>query len=178
MNKFTPGIQIKENGIEIGPDLFSTSDVIFKKLKKFSAFFLCLLCTCIPGTFLGTPVHLTFQNGSCVLKAVQLAKWWYLFLDLSTAKLYLWERSQMIGNCVQMSVFNLLTNSMSVNGQVYDIANQHTGFLKHFIYEKTLSRSDSPTCDQDISRIKYTRGANFTKLCRRHRETSTTNETD
>ena len=29
----------------------------------------------------------------------------------------------MIENRVQMSVFNLLTNSMSVNGQVYDIAN-------------------------------------------------------
>ena len=79
----------------------------------------------------------------------------------------------MIENCVQMSVFNLLTNSMSVNGQVYDIANRHPGFHKHFICEETLSHSDSPTRDQDISRIKYTRGANFTKLCMRHRETST-----
>ena len=81
----------------------------------------------------------------------------------------------MIENCVQTSVFNLLTNSMSVNGQVYDIANQHAGFHEHFISEETLSRGDSPTHDQDISRIKYTCGANFTKLCRRHRETSTTN---
>ena len=56
------------------------------------------------------------------------------------------------------------------------MANRHTGFCKHFICEETLSRSDSPTLDQDISRIKYTRGANFTKLCRRHRETSTTND--
>ena len=79
----------------------------------------------------------------------------------------------MIENRVQMSVFNLLTNSMSVNGQVYDIANQHAGFGKHFICEETLSRSDSPTRDQDIGRIKYTCNANFTKLCRRHRETST-----
>ena len=78
----------------------------------------------------------------------------------------------MIENHVQMSVFNLLTNSMSVNGQVYDIANWHAGFRKHFICEETLSRSDSPTRDQDISRI--THGANFTKLCRHHRETSTT----
>ena len=81
----------------------------------------------------------------------------------------------MIENHVQTSVFNLLTNSMSVNGQVYDIANQHAGFRKHFICEEILSRGDSPTLDQDISRIKYTRHANFTKLCRRHRETSTTN---
>ena len=80
----------------------------------------------------------------------------------------------MIENRVQMSVFNLLTNSMSVNGQVYDIANRHTGFRKHFICEETLSCGDSPTRDQDISRIKYTCGANFTKLRRRHRETSTT----
>ena len=36
----------------------------------------------------------------------------------------------MIENCVQTSVFNLLTNSMSVNGQVYDIANRGTlGFV-------------------------------------------------
>ena len=55
-------------------------------------------------------------------------------------------------------------------------ANQHTGFCKHFICKETLSRSDSPTCDQDISRIKYTRCANFTKLCRHHRETSTTSD--
>ena len=82
----------------------------------------------------------------------------------------------MIENCVQTSVFNLLTNSMSVNGQVYDIANRHTGFRKHFICEETLRWGDSPTPDQDTSRIKYTRGANFTKLCRRHRETSTTFE--
>ena len=80
----------------------------------------------------------------------------------------------MIENRVQTSVFNLLTNSMSVNGQVYDIANWHAGFCKHFICQETLSRGDSPTRDQDISRIKYTHGANFTKLCRRHRETSTT----
>ena len=80
----------------------------------------------------------------------------------------------MIENRVQMSVFNLLTNSMSVNGQVYDIVNQHAGFHKHFICEETLSHSDSPTGNQDISRIKYSCGANFTKLCRRHRETSTT----
>ena len=82
----------------------------------------------------------------------------------------------MIENPVQTSVFNLLTNSMSVNGQVYDIANQHAGFCKHFVCEETLSRSDSPTGDQDISRIKYIHGANFTKLCRHHQETSTTNE--
>ena len=65
---------------------------------------------------------------------------------------------------------------MSVNGQVYDTANRHTGFHKHFIckLKETLSHHDSPTGDQDIRRIKYTRGANFTKLCRRHRETSTT----
>ena len=63
---------------------------------------------------------------------------------------------------------------MSVNGQVYDTANWHAGFCKHFICKETLSRSDSPTRDQDIRRIKYTCGANFTKLCRRHRETSTT----
>ena len=100
--------------------------------------------------------------------------WWYLFLDLSAAKLYLRERNQMIENRVQTSVFNLLTNSMSVNGQVYDIANWHAGFRKHFICEETLSHGDSSTRDQDISRIKYTHGANFTKLCRRHRETSTT----
>ena len=81
----------------------------------------------------------------------------------------------MIENRVQTSVLNLLINSMSVNGQVYDTANQHTGFHKHFICEETLSCSDSPTCNQDISRIKYTCGANFTKLCMRHRETSTTN---
>ena len=81
----------------------------------------------------------------------------------------------MIENHVQMSVFNLPTNSMSVNGQVYDIANWHTGFHKHFICEETLSHSDSPIRDQDISRIKYICGANFTRLCRRHRETSTTN---
>ena len=80
----------------------------------------------------------------------------------------------MIENCVQMSVFNLLTNSMLVNGQVYDIANQHAGFRKHFICEETLSHGDSPTCDQDISSIKYTCDANLTRLCRRHRETSTT----
>ena len=80
----------------------------------------------------------------------------------------------MIENCVQMSVFNLLTNSMSVNGQVYDITNQQAGFGKHFICKETLSHSDSPTGHQDISRIKYTPGANFTKLCRHHRETSTT----
>ena len=30
--------------------------------------------------------------------------WWYLFLDLSTAKLYLQEKNQMIENRVQMSV--------------------------------------------------------------------------
>ena len=80
----------------------------------------------------------------------------------------------MTENRVQTSVFNLLTNSMSVNGQVYDIASRHTGFRKHFICEETLSHSDSPTRHQNISRIKYTPGANFTKLCRRHRETSTT----
>ena len=55
--------------------------------------------------------------------------------------------------------------------------NQHAGFCKHFICEETLSQGDSPTYDQDISSIKYTRGANFTKLCRRHREMSTTNVT-
>ena len=98
-----------------------------------------------------------------------------MFLDLSAAKLHLWEQNQIIENRVWMSVFNLLTNSMSVNGQVYDIANRHAGFLKHFICKETLSHGDSPTWDQDISRIKYTRGANFTKLCRCHRETSTTN---
>ena len=113
------------------------------------------------------------------------------------------------------------------------MANQHAGFCKHFICEETLSRGDSPTWDQDNSRIKYTSvadlhtkvsgmcppqqdqilsflhmfspkstcvrgwqplqwglappppptgnpgsapacGANFTKLCRRHRETRTT----
>ena len=102
-------------------------------------------------------------------------QWWYLFLDLSAAKLYLLEQTRMIENCVQTSVFNLLTNSISVNGQVYDIANQHTRFCKHFICEETLSHRDSPTGNQDISRIKYTRSANFTKLCRRHRATSTTN---
>ena len=80
----------------------------------------------------------------------------------------------MIENRVQTSVFNLLTNSMSVNGQVYDIANRHTGFRKHFICKETLSQGDSPTRNQDISRIKYTCGANFTKLCRCHREMSTT----
>ena len=80
----------------------------------------------------------------------------------------------MIENRVQTSVFNLLTNSMSVNGQLYDIPNQHAGFHKHFICKETLSHSDSPTRDQDISRIKCTHGANLTKLCRRHRETSTT----
>ena len=73
-----------------------------------------------------------------------------------------------------MSVFSLLTNSMSVNGQVYDIANWHAGFRKHFICKETLSCGDSPTCDQDIRRIKYTCSANFTKLCRHHQETSTT----
>ena len=56
----------------------------------------------------------------------------------------------MIENRVQTSVFNLLTNSMSVNGQVYDIANRHAGFHKHFICEETLSHSDSPTRHQDI----------------------------
>ena len=105
---------------------------------------------------------------------VLCSQWWYLLLDLSAAKLYLWEWNQMIENCVQISVFNLLTNSMPVNGQVYDIANRHTGFRKHFICEETLSWGDSPTHDQDISRIKYTHGANFTKLCRRHQEMSTT----
>ena len=69
----------------------------------------------------------------------------------------------MIENPVQTSMFNLLTNSMSVNGQVYDIANWHTGFRKHFICEETLSHCDSSTGDQDISKIKYTCGANFTK---------------
>ena len=83
----------------------------------------------------------------------------------------------MLENRVQMSVFNLLTNSMLANGQVYDIANRHAGFGKHFICEETLSHGDSPTHDQDISRIKYTCGANFTKLCRHHQETSTTKET-
>ena len=53
----------------------------------------------------------------------------------------------MIENHVQTSVFNLLTNSMSVNVQVYYIANRHAGFRKHFCQE-TLSRSDSPTRDQ------------------------------
>ena len=99
---------------------------------------------------------------------------WYLFLNLSAAKFYLQERNQMIENRVQTNVFNLLTNSMSVNSQVYDIANRHAGFRKHFICKETLSHGDSPTHDQDISRIKYTCGANFTKLCRRHREMSTT----
>ena len=74
----------------------------------------------------------------------------------------------MIENRVQTSVFNLLTNSVSVNGQVYDIANRHAGFCKHFICKETLSHSDSLTRDQDISRIKYTSGANFTKLCSHH----------
>ena len=69
---------------------------------------------------------------------------------------------------------NLLSNSTSVNGQVYDIANWHAGFRKHFICKETLSHGDSPTHDQDISRIQHTHGADFTKLCRRHRETSTT----
>ena len=73
----------------------------------------------------------------------------------------------MIENHAQTSVFNLLTNSMSANGQVYDIASQHAGFCKHFICKETLSHSDSPTHDQDISRIKYTHSANFTKLRRR-----------
>ena len=57
---------------------------------------------------------------------------------------------------------------------LWAMANQHAGFCKHFICEETLSCSDSPTHDQDISRIKYTRSANLTKLCRHHRETSTT----
>ena len=52
-------------------------------------------------------------------------------------------------------------------------ANQHAGFCKHFICKETLSPGDSPTHDQDISKIKYTCRANFTKLCRRHREMST-----
>ena len=82
--------------------------------------------------------------------------WWYLFLDLSTAKLHLWEQNQIIENRVLMSVFNLLTNSMSVNGRMYDIANRHAGFPKHFICKETLSCGDSPTHNQDISRIKYT----------------------
>ena len=56
-------------------------------------------------------------------------QWWYLFLDLSAAKLYLREQNQMIENRVQASVFNSLTNSMSVNGQVYDIANWVLGFV-------------------------------------------------
>ena len=106
----------------------------------------------------------------CIYKSLAF----YLFLDLSSAKLHLREGNQIIENRVQTSVFNLLTNSMSVNGQVYDTANWHAGFCKHFICKETLSCGDSPTCDQDISRIKYTRGANFTKLCRRHQETSTT----
>ena len=59
---------------------------------------------------------------------------------------------------------------------LWAMANQHAGFCKHFICEETLSHSDSPTGDQDISTIKYTCGANFTKLCRRHRETSTTSD--
>ena len=42
----------------------------------------------------------------------------------------------MIQNRVQTSVFNLLTNSMSVNGQVYDIANRHAGFRKHLSAKK------------------------------------------
>ena len=77
-------------------------------------------------------------------------QWWYLFLDLSAAKLYLRERNQMIENGVQMSVFNLLTNSISVNGQVYDIANRHAGFHKHFICKETLSCGDSPTGNQTL----------------------------
>ena len=80
----------------------------------------------------------------------------------------------MIENRIQMSVFNLLINSMSVNGHLYDIANWHAGFHRPFIYKETLSHSDTPTCYQDRCRIKYTHGANFTKLCRRHRETNTT----
>ena len=70
-----------------------------------------------------------------------------LVLNLSAVKLYLRERNQMIKNCVQMSMFNLLTKSMSVNGQVYDIANWHAGFRKHFICKETLSQGDSPTGD-------------------------------
>ena len=57
---------------------------------------------------------------------------------------------------------------------LWAMANRHAGFCKHFICEETLSCGDSPTCDQDISRIKYTCGTNFTKLCRHHQETSTT----
>ena len=91
--------------------------------------------------------------------------WWYLFLHLSVAKLHPGEQNQIIENVVWTSVFNLLTNSMSVNGQVCDIANRHPGFPKHFICKETLSCLDSPTGDQDTSSIKYTRRANFTKLC-------------
>ena len=58
-----------------GPDLFSTARIEFKKLKEFCDLFLNLLCACIKMfTFLATHVHLTFQNGHCVLKAVKLAK--------------------------------------------------------------------------------------------------------
>ena len=49
---------MQEAKIIIGPDLFLTLRVEFKKLKKFYDFFL----------------KLTFQNGHCVLKAVKLAK--------------------------------------------------------------------------------------------------------
>ena len=57
-----------------GPDLFSTACVEFKKLKKFFDLFLRLLCECVKMfMFLVTPVHLTFQNGHYVLKAVKLA---------------------------------------------------------------------------------------------------------
>ena len=38
------------------------------------------------------------------------------------------------------------------------MANQHAGFCKHFICEETLSRSDSPTRDQDIGSIGVSRG--------------------
>ena len=38
---------------------------------------------------------------------------------------------------------------------LWAMANRHTGFCKHSICEETLSHGDSPTHDQDISRIKY-----------------------
>ena len=58
-----------------GPDLFSTTYIAFKKLKKFCDLFSCLLCAYIKMfTFPVTLVYLTFQNGHCVLIVVKLAK--------------------------------------------------------------------------------------------------------